>query len=252
MISNYHTHTVRCHHASGEDREYVETAIKAGYKILGFSDHCPWIYPNDFVSGIRMHASEVDGYFSSLEQLRDEYRDDIQLLIGFEAEYMPPLIEAQDDFLKNYPLDYMILGQHFVGKECNENYAGNVTRDASILHSYVDLCIEGMKSGRYRYLAHPDLVNYIGDDELYEKEMRRLCVAMKEMDAILEMNILGISIVRNYPNRHFWRIAKEVGNRVIFGMDAHTPKGLTDEVSLEKARRLCQGMKIVEKLEMEV
>ena len=30
MKANYHTHTFRCKHADGEDKEYVEAAIKAG------------------------------------------------------------------------------------------------------------------------------------------------------------------------------------------------------------------------------
>ena len=30
MIANYHTHTWRCRHADGTEREYVETAIEAG------------------------------------------------------------------------------------------------------------------------------------------------------------------------------------------------------------------------------
>ena len=34
MIANYHTHTKRCKHATGEDREYVEAAIETGLKIL--------------------------------------------------------------------------------------------------------------------------------------------------------------------------------------------------------------------------
>ena len=49
--NNYHTHTTRCKHASGEDREYVEKAIESGLKILGFSDHCPWVFEDGYVSG---------------------------------------------------------------------------------------------------------------------------------------------------------------------------------------------------------
>lgn len=41
MIANYHTHTWRCNHAVGTEREYVERAIEGGLKILGFSDHTP-------------------------------------------------------------------------------------------------------------------------------------------------------------------------------------------------------------------
>ena len=52
MLANYHTHTQRCGHAIGEDREYIEQAVKNGFGILGFSDHCPWVFPADYVSDI--------------------------------------------------------------------------------------------------------------------------------------------------------------------------------------------------------
>ena len=42
MFANYHTHTARCRHAAGADREYVRSAIDSGVKILGFSDHAPF------------------------------------------------------------------------------------------------------------------------------------------------------------------------------------------------------------------
>ena len=39
MRCNYHTHTYRCHHAKGEDEDFVLRAIDAGMTELGFSDH---------------------------------------------------------------------------------------------------------------------------------------------------------------------------------------------------------------------
>lgn len=74
MIANYHTHTTRCHHAEGEDRQYVETAIERGLKILGFSDHTPYYYDGDYVSGVRMLPEEVEGYVESIQRLKDEYK----------------------------------------------------------------------------------------------------------------------------------------------------------------------------------
>ena len=50
MKTNYHTHTTRCMHATGSDEEYVLSAIKGGYQILGFSDHTPWKYRTDYVA----------------------------------------------------------------------------------------------------------------------------------------------------------------------------------------------------------
>lgn len=44
MLTNYHTHTTRCGHAEGTEEEYILTALRCGYKVLGFSDHTPWAY----------------------------------------------------------------------------------------------------------------------------------------------------------------------------------------------------------------
>lgn len=242
MLTNYHTHTTRCGHASGTDREYVEAAIEAGYDVLGFADHCPWVFPDGFVSGIRMQPSEVDGYFDSLLSLREEYKKEIRIFIGFEAEYMPPLMELQEKFLSDYPLDYMILGQHFVGAEGNSSYAGNKTDLDVMLTGYVNLCIEGARTGKYMYLAHPDLIYFTGDDEIYEKEMLRLCREMKKLSIPLEMNVLGLAGGRNYPDMRFWEIASRVGNQVIIGMDAHTPEQLKNPSALHAAEEICAGL----------
>lgn len=252
MLANYHTHTERCYHASGEDKEYVEAAIKAGLKVLGFSDHCPWIFEDDFISGMRMHPSEVDAYFSSLEALKKEYQKDIKLYIGFEAEYIRELIEAQDDFFENYPLDYLILGQHFLGPEYKAPYMGMPVNQEEILKEYVDSIIEGIESGRYLYLAHPDLIYFTGKPEIYDKHMTRLCKKMKQMEILLEFNILGMNDHRNYPSKRFLEIAKKVGNSYILGIDAHAPEQILDQKAIRQAEKICNsyGIKYIDGLNL--
>ena len=60
--ANYHTHTPRCMHAVGSEREYLEHAIKGGIQTLGFSDHSPMPYTDGFVSGIRMTMQQMPEY----------------------------------------------------------------------------------------------------------------------------------------------------------------------------------------------
>ena len=91
MRYNLHTHTFRCRHAQGSDREYVEAAIKAGMKVLGFTDHCPQFFPTDYYSTFRMYPEEAADYAESVRALAKEYRDDIQILLGFETEYYPEI-----------------------------------------------------------------------------------------------------------------------------------------------------------------
>lgn len=249
MLANYHTHTKRCRHASGEDREYVEAAIKAGIRILGFSDHCPWVFPRkDFVSGMRLTAAETEGYFYSLESLKKEYEKDIKIYIGFESEYCPELMEAQTALLKQYPLDYMILGQHFLGPEYDYLYTGQQTEEEERLRRYVDTAIEGLSTGKYLYMAHPDLVNYIGSEEIYHKHIKRLCEALKAADIPVEINMLGLAEGRHYPCEKFLKVAQEVGNKAIIGMDAHAPEQLNQPETVKKGLDLCQkfGLAVVD------
>lgn len=243
---NYHTHTKRCGHASGSDREYVEAAIEAGFEILGIADHCPWVFPDGFVSGMRLSPSEVEEYFYSFEKLKNEYKNDIEIHIGFEEEYIPELIDGTDVFLKDYPLEYRILGQHFLAPEHKSIYVGDPVKENKYLKKYIDLCIEGMQTNRYIYLAHPDVINFIGDMEYYKKEMERLCLEMKKIDAIMEFNILGYVDKRHYPKKEFLEIASRIKNKICFGVDAHDPKQLLNLAAFEEAE------KIVEKYSLQV
>ena len=85
MIANYHTHTWRCSHATGTEREYVEAALARGLKVLGFSDHTPYPFPESHVSWFRMKTQELDDYVTVCQNLRREYRDSIEIHVGLEA-----------------------------------------------------------------------------------------------------------------------------------------------------------------------
>lgn len=250
MITNYHTHTARCKHAEGEDREYVEAAIRAGIKTLGFADHCPWPFQDGYVSGIRMAPADLDGYFYSLESLRKEYQKELTIYIGFEAEYDPSLNDAQEKLFSNYPLDYMILGQHFLGTESDSFYTGSPNSDETILQDYVNLTIQGMQTGKYLYLAHPDLINYTGPDEIYEKHMIRLCNYLKEKNIPIEINLLGLWTHRNYTSKRFLSIAQKVGNSAILGIDAHSLEQLLNTSAEKLGISLCQefGLHLLEEM----
>lgn len=240
MLANFHTHTTRCQHADGEDREYVENAIQAGIQTLGFSDHCPWPFPDGYVSGIRMTPAEMDEYFASLESLKREYAKDINIYIGFEAEYDRKLNAAQEALFADYPLDYLILGQHFLGTESESFYTGMPSADESILKQYVDLVIEGLGTGKYLYLAHPDVIHYTGADEIYKKHIVRLCTYLKEQNIPIEINVLGLIGNRHYPSRRFLAIASQVGNTAVLGIDAHSPEQLLNAADIRRAELLCE------------
>lgn len=241
MIANYHTHTWRCHHARGSEREYVERAIEGGLKILGFSDHAPYIFPSWYYSPNRMEPDKMDGYVDTVLSLKKEYEKDLEIHLGLETEYYPAYWEQLLDFLSDYPVEYMLLGQHHLGNETDGVISsGEETSDPLRLKTYVDQCIEGMKTGRFLYLAHPDLLNFSGDPEISDREFRRLCREAKTLDIPLEINMLGLWDHRWYPREDFWKIAGEEGCRAVIGCDAHLPENTWRPDIEQKAQDLAQ------------
>ena len=229
MIANYHTHTYRCHHAEGSEAEYIENAVQGGLKILGFTDHTPYGIP--FPQPFRMTPEELPGYVQTLRALAERYRDQIKILTGVEVEYYPGHFPAHLDFLRENGVQYMILGQHFLGNETGEPSSARATEDVGILERYVEQSAEGLRTGAFTYFAHPDLIHFVGSGDVYARQMRRLCEAAKETDTPLEINLLGIRDSRHYPDERFWAVAGEVGNAVVLGSDAHAPGDVCDSAS---------------------
>ncbi len=96
-----------------KSREYVEEAIKEGFEVIGFSDHSPYLFKNGYVSRIRMTMSQLEDYVKTIEALKKEYRDDITIFLALEMEYFPGIFEPTIEKIRQYPMDYLLLAQHF-------------------------------------------------------------------------------------------------------------------------------------------
>lgn len=236
FMKNYHTHTKRCKHAINTEEEYILSAIKAGYTELGFSDHTPWVYTSSFHPTMRMEASEIEDYITTLLQLKEKYKNQISIKIGLECEYFEKYMDGLKKMLETYPIDYIILGQHYDESDETGCYFG-FPLTFKQLTKYVDTCIQAMETGLYSYVAHPDLANFNTKDPFYIQEMKRLCLKAKQLDLPLEFNLLGYKTHRHYPCDDFFKIAREVGNRVIIGTDAHEASALLDMQTYHLAKQ---------------
>lgn len=251
MTANFHTHTMRCNHASGEDREYVEAAIKAGIKVLGFADHTPYVgFDGDYYTYFRMRPELLSDYTESVNSLKKEYKDDIEIYLGLETEYYPELFPEYLEFIKPYGIEYLLFSQHFCDTDQYGTYAARIT-DKNEGKRYCDQCIEAMETGLFSCAAHPDLFGFPRDSEEFVDYCRRFCRAAKAADMPLEINLQGLSLGRHYPCREFFAVAAEIGNEVILGRDAHSPDAFfdkeTEEKALDMAREL--GLNITEKID---
>lgn len=235
METNFHTHTRRCGHACGEDRQYVEEAIRAGLKVLGFSDHTPYFFSGGYYSGFRMKREDLEGYVDSVLSLKKEYQKDIEIRLGFETEYYPKYFDRLRKLYDQYPVDYLIMGQHCLLNEEEGIYSGTPCYEDDGFMRYADQVIEGLETGCFTYLAHPDLFHFLGKRACFEAAARKLCSYAAKHQIPLEINLLGIREKRSYPRYDFFEIAAEYHCDVILGCDAHSPDVVCDRASEQTA-----------------
>ena len=245
MDYNYHTHTTRCHHAEGTDEEYIEAAIKAGMTHLGFSDHLPFMFPDGYESFYRVDMAKGEEYVKTIKSLAEKYKDKVEIHVGFESEYYPAHFDKMLENARKFGAEYLILGHHFLG---NEHPDGIGTRspisDPALLREYVGSVILGIESGVFTYVAHPDIILFVGDETIYREEMTRLCIAGQKHNIPFEINLHGIHYNRHYPGEKFWEIAGEIQVPVTFGVDAHDPEALLYKHTVATAKSMVERFKL--------
>ena len=242
MLCNYHTHTTRCHHAVGEDREYIENAIKTGIKVLGFSEHPPYIFGDGYNSFYRMDFDEVENYCKAVLNYKKEYSSDIEIHLGFELEYYESMHEREMSFLKGFNPEYFILGQHYIFEERNGYYSQGLSNEI-LFKQYINETIKGIETGDFIYLAHPDLPGFSVSPSVYNKEYTRLLEVAKRYDMPIELNCYGMINNRCYPDRKLFELAEKVGNKVIIGIDAHNPNNICKQ-TYDNAHNLIKGLNL--------
>lgn len=244
---NFHTHVCRCGHAAGTEEDYVKAALSAGLSQLGFSDHGP--FP-DIDFGLRMPFEELGEYLDAVDALAAQYQNDIILWKGLEIEYLSEYRSYYEDLLTKWGVDYLLLGEHYF-----KDADGNITNIYGPLSSteqflpYARDIAEGMKTGFFRVVAHPDvyMINCFGWDKNCEKAADLILDAAAATDTILEYNANGFrrktkdypdGTRHPYPHEAFWKMAAQAHVKTIVGSDCHNPENLWDEAMRRSYRNL--------------
>lgn len=235
ILTNYHTHTARCKHADGTERDYLECAIRNGYQVLGFTDHMAWPFPDGFISPIRMDDSQLDEYASTILRLKAEYAPRIQVHLGAECEYFPDYLSWLKEQKERLGMEYLILGVHYPPNERGFEQFASATGPDQLLE-YTELAILGMETGLFTYLCHPDLPlkSYPKFDRYAQQMSEELCTAAKKLSLPLEYNLAGVRLRGavptgfGYTSDEFWQIAADHGCTAVIASDAHQPQVIGD------------------------
>ncbi|MBR5867041.1 MAG: histidinol-phosphatase [Spirochaetaceae bacterium] len=231
-ISSFHTHTYLCKHAEGTVADYLAVAESDGCSALGFSDHCP--YPKDGMDTwpeVRMTIEQAPQY---IKDIRNGAKDvSFPVYCSFECEYDKRYHDWYKELKGRFNLDYLVFGPHWVYSNNKFLYAPRI-EDTKDIHNYFDTVIEGIYSGLFNFVAHPDLIMANGRNWTKDLEscFCQLIDSAIKMDLPLEINGVGITrplvscengLRHPYPVDNFWKLAKEKGAKIICNSDAHKP-----------------------------
>jgi len=217
-----HNHTTRCNHAEGSIDEYIQRAIELGIDIYGFSEHAPM----DFDEKYRLPFCDMDAYVSDVLSAKEKYKNDIEILLGYEVDYLPG---HMDDRVLNANVDYLIGSVHFIDKWSFDNpefIGGWKTKDIDeIWKAYFEATEAMVKMGKFDIVGHLDLIKVFKympktDVRILAKGVLK---AIKTSGMVLELNAAGLRkpVAEIYPSPALLEVAYELDIPITFSSDAH-------------------------------
>ena len=249
-----HIHTPYCPHGSADTLEqYIEKAIKNGFKQLSFTEHAP--LPKSFSDPTPMQDSGmkwslVDNYFSELLKVKKDYANDITILIGMEVDYIDGYEDETTIFLNDYgPLmDDSILSVHFLkahkqytcidySKDVYLQFAKSVGGIKHMYKLYYETVMKSIQANLGPFkptrIGHPTLIHKfqlahdekIQDDEWIKQTLR----AIQQAGYTIDFNSAGLSkpfCLETYPPLEYMSFINEIKLPYIFGSDAHVVSDL--------------------------
>ncbi|HIP12090.1 MAG TPA: histidinol-phosphatase HisJ [Arcobacter sp.] len=229
MRVDLHNHTTLCNHATGTSEEYIQKAISLGIDVYGFSDHAPMDYEPEY----RMNLSQKDKYEKDILILKEKYKKDIDIRLGYEVDFMSNSKYMEKSIL-NAKVDYLIGSVHFLNEDDTlwgfDNPAFIKTYETSnidkIWQDYFD-AIEAMaKTNYFNIVGHFDLIKVF--KFLPKKDIRLMATnaikAIKKSNMSVELNAAGLRkpIKEAYPSKQLLQLAFEYDIDITFGSDAHS------------------------------
>lgn len=237
MLYNYHTHTCFC---DGENtaEEMIQKAIELGFSELGFSGHS-YI---DFDKESCMSLENTELYKQEITDLKEKYKDKINILLGIEYDYLSNvscdgydyIIGSVHYLLKNGEYIFVDYSRERQIDSVNQYYGGDYY---AFIEDYYAAVTDVYNKTKCDIIGHFDLVTkYNADGSLFDvnnpryiKAWKRAADAIVKTPAIVEINTGGIArgyLKEPYPSKEIIDYFKAKGKKMIFSSDCHNKEFL--------------------------
>lgn len=238
IIADYHVHSDFSSDSVAPMEHMIERAIELGLKKLCFTDHMDYDYPK--VSELRF-VFDPDAYLNKLKELKDRYKNRLQILTGVELGLQPHLGDKLNHIINNYNFDFVIGSSHVVN--CLDPYFPAYWEERTVfqgINDYFQSIIDNCRAFQgFQVYGHLDyIIRYVPGqkeqkiDYSYLDYADILDEALKTIISYgkgIEINTAGLKYGLGYahPKPELLRRYKELGGELItVGSDGHKPEHL--------------------------
>lgn len=202
------------------------------------------MYP--FAADWHIAPRSHEAYVSEIRLLEKKYKSQIEILCGFEADYIPSICEPTSERFASFKPDYLIGSVHYIVNEkgfftvdesaegvqdgINRLFNGNGKK---AVQEYFYLQRQMLKTGDFTILGHPDLVRKRNDvlkffdesESWYKKEVKELVKEISKTDVIVEVNTGAITrgaMNDVYPSSFMLELLHDKNIPVTISSDSHS------------------------------
>jgi len=257
-----HTHSHYCPHGSREPlRGYLDRAVEIGLRRLAITEHIP--APDGFVDPMGPNEcygpiADLEPYLAECERLRDEYADRLEVLVGLEIDWLgdaqggwhEPLLDLLDTVWDRLDHEATLLSVHFLADTAVDGtpelamaIAGPGQPPDAYHLAYYEALRRALAAGwtrggrdmRPRRVGHLTLPRKfvralpLADPARVEEAALAALERIAREGLQLDVNAAGLDkpdCGEIYVPEPLLGRAIEMGVELVFGSDAHAPRGV--------------------------
>ncbi|MGI6085031.1 MAG: histidinol-phosphatase [Acetivibrionales bacterium] len=241
--STFHTHS-RFDDGREDLEAYIISALEGNFQVLGFSCHAPVIFKTNW----HMQKEYFDEYVALTKQLKEKYKNDIEIYTGLETDYYP----GCTDWRRKNGIEYTIGAIHFL---INDKTGQNMSIDGSrkefentlemgfnndihaLFRAYFAQIREMLMKMTPNIVAHLDVIRknnpgnifFSEDDSVYRDEVLKTLDIISLTNTIVEVNTGGMAkgyTSTPYPSKWILEACRDMDIPVMVNSDCHNPDNI--------------------------
>lgn len=234
ILTDMHVHSYFSSDSKELPEAIIDTAIAKGFSYVYFTDHHDMDFPVNPAEPSMDFQLDFDIYIKKLSELRELYRNKIEVRLGVEQGICPETAPRIAELSNAYPFDFIIGSSHLSSLTNGDPYYPSYYVGKSNVEAYREYFMSEVENVKltdgFDVYGHLDYaVRYCPDSTFeyhfddYRDIFEVLLKSLIEKGKGIETNTAGIAKI-GYPHPHIeaLKLYKELGGEIItIGSDAH-------------------------------